>query len=148
MLKQVSILQKPFDLDTLLENITSILDPKQANQTDKNKKKVSKGEILINAGEEAVEMYWVITGSFKAYKIENDAEVSLGTISAGELIGEMSFIDSQERSANIVALEDSEVLVIPPSKFTQVIEVQPQWFKNLVKNLSLRLRETNKKVHK
>jgi hypothetical protein len=29
-----------------------------------------------------------------------------------------------------------------------VIEAQPKWFKNLVKNLSLRLRETNKKVHR
>ena len=98
MHKNLSVLEKPFDLTLFAEKVLKILDP-------------------------------------------------LGTITAGELVGEMSFIDHRERSAYVKAVEDSEVLVIPCSKFTKILESQPQWLKNLVKNLSLRLRETNKKVH-
>ena len=149
MNKQVNLLEKPFDLDVFLDKVKVILDPNRAGAeiSDKFKRQVKKSELLINAGDDAKEMYWVISGKFTAYKIENEKEVVLGTINNGELIGEMSFLDSQERSVYVRALEESEVLIIPPSKFTKVLEAQPKWFKNLVRNLSLRLRETNKKVH-
>lgn len=149
MHKNLNVLEKPFDLNHFADKVLKILDPRKyvEKEASNAKKSVKAGEILIKQGDKGDEMYWVVTGKLEAYKEDNGKNISLGTITAGELVGEMSFIDHRERSAHVKALEDSEVLVIPCSKFTKVLESQPQWFKNLVKNLSLRLRETNKKVH-
>jgi CheY-like chemotaxis protein len=149
MHKNLSVLEKPFDLTLFAEKVLKILDPRKyvEKEAANAKKFVKAGEILIKQGDKGDEMYWVVTGKLEAYKEDNGKNIPLGTITAGELVGEMSFIDHRERSAYVKAVEDSEVLVIPCSKFTKILESQPQWLKNLVKNLSLRLRETNKKVH-
>ncbi|MCO4794275.1 MAG: cyclic nucleotide-binding domain-containing protein [Bacteriovoracaceae bacterium] len=149
MHKCLNVLEKPFDLDVFAEKVLKILDPRKyvEKEATNSKKIIKKGELLIKQGASGDEMFWVVSGGFEAFKSEDGNEVSLGNITSGELVGEMSFIDHKDRSANVRAIDDSEVLVIPCSKFIKVLESQPQWFKNLVKNLSLRLRETNKKVH-
>ena len=73
-------------------------------------------------------------------------EVMLGEIDMGELVGEMSFLDDLPRSANVRAKFDSEVLVIPHSKFLSVLDSQPRWFKSLMKTLSQRLRVANDRI--
>ncbi len=149
MNKNLNVLEKPFDLTVFSDKVLKILDPRKyvEKEAANAKRSVKAGDILIKQGDHGEEMYWVVSGRLEAYKDDNGKNVSLGVITTGELVGEMSFIDHKERSAYVKAIEDSEVLVIPCSKFTKVLEAQPQWFKNLVKNLSLRLRETNKKVH-
>mgnify|MGYP001149873038 CR=1 FL=1 len=54
-----------------------------------------------------------------------------------------SFLDSNPRSATVVALEDSEVLVIPHKKFMHAMDGQARWMQTLMKTLSLRLRNAN-----
>jgi len=149
MHKNLNVLEKPFDLGHFAEKVLKILDPRKyvEKEASNAKKSLKQGEILIQQGDKGEEMYWVVSGKLVAYKEDAGETIQLGTIQSGELVGEMSFIDHRERSAYVKAVEDAEVLVIPCSKFTKVLEAQPQWFKNLVKNLSLRLRETNKKVH-
>src|SRR5437899_7986001 len=49
---------------------------------------------------------------------EDGREIVLAVRDAGELLGEMSAIDGQSRSATAIALEPVEVLAIPGSRFT------------------------------
>ena len=92
-------------------------------------------------------MYWVLAGSFRITKLNEDGNnVIMGEVSPGELVGEMSFLDNLPRSASVRALEDSEVLVIPHSKFMDVLDHQPRWFKSLMQVMSHRLRDSNNKV--
>ena len=93
------------------------------------------------------EMYFVLGGKFEVFKTNSNGQKTiLGHINAKELIGEMSFLDDLERSASVAAIEPSKVLLIPKSKFANVIKQQPGWFRGLLRPLSQRLRDTNSKL--
>ncbi|MBD66597.1 MAG: hypothetical protein CME62_15400 [Halobacteriovoraceae bacterium] len=142
-------IQHPFELEVLREKLKSFGFPGPTNRDviSHHSKKIKKGEFLINEGAQSLEMYWILAGSFVVTKLnETDERVVIGEVYAGELVGEMSFLDNLPRSASVKALEDSEVLVIPHKKFINVMENQPRWFRSLMQTLSQRLRNANKKI--
>lgn len=112
-----------------------------------NTQVIKKDEYLITEGGTSHEMYWVLSGSFLITKMNSDENnIIIGEVHPGELVGEMSFLDSLPRSASVRALEDSEVLVIPHKKFIDVLDHQPRWFRSLMQTMSSRLREANQKI--
>jgi CheY-like chemotaxis protein len=112
-----------------------------------NTKLINKGEYLITEGGVSHEMYWILSGHFIITKLNQDENnVVISEVHPGELVGEMSFLDSLPRSASVKALEDSEVLVIPHKKFIDVLDGQPRWFRALMQTMSQRLRSANKMI--
>jgi CRP/FNR family cyclic AMP-dependent transcriptional regulator len=112
-----------------------------------NTKTILKGELLISEGGIGQEMFWVLEGSFDILKTSPAGETTVvGQVNSGELVGEMSFLDELPRSASIRAQVDSEVLSIPQAKFADVLDKQPRWFRSLMKTLSQRLRDANKRI--
>lgn len=149
LIPNITVIEKPFDLDVFTERVERLIDPRKfvEKEASKNRISIAPRQILIKQGDEPDRMYWLVSGKLQVrVKKSNGEETVLGEVKPGELVGEMSFIDNEPRSASVIALEQSDILVIPGGKFTKVLESQPQWFKSLVRNLSIRLRETNKKV--
>jgi CRP-like cAMP-binding protein len=105
--------------------------------------KLAPNEILMNEGEESKEMYYVQSGNLAVFKKKGDRLQQIGTIMAGELVGEMSFIDGHPRSATVKAITDTELVVVPRDKFVQMIDSHPKWFKALLNTLLDRLRKAN-----
>ena len=139
-LEKVSYLSKPLEFDELKVKL-AILDGR--NIIKENTKEIKKGICIIEEGTASNEMYWVLKGSFiTTIKSDNDDKF-VGRINEGELIGEMSFLDNNPRSATVTSLEDSEVLVIPYKKFVHAVDGQPKWFQALMRTLSIRLRKSN-----
>lgn len=111
--------------------------------------KVKAGDVLIDQGDISENIYWLKEGLCvvtQADLQDPDKVISLGNINAGELFGEMSFLDSNPRSATVTALTDGEILTIPKDKYQTILKQQPQWMQNLIQNLVDRLRKTNSKV--
>jgi CRP/FNR family transcriptional regulator, cyclic AMP receptor protein len=146
ILENVSFLEKPFDNVELLGIVDKLINPGKA-AINELKRKLLPGEILLKQGEVGNSMFWILSGKFKVTQIVNGKEIVLNTLRSSELVGEMSLIDDKPRSATVTATEESEVLEIPHQKFAKVLTQQPLWFKSLIKNLSLRLRITNQKIH-
>ncbi len=147
----VTCLEQPFTGADLLKKIEPYLMDKPDEETQENnptKIQIASGESLIAEGDENNNsMYWVVSGSFAVYKSNDLSElVEIGMINKGELVGEMSFLDNEARSATVMAIENSEVLEIPSGKFQSVIDDQPRWFKSLLRTLSSRLRDANVKI--
>ena len=111
-----------------------------------NKKKLEKDELLIREGENSHTMYWLQDGQLVVIKRRGTEEVVLGHIFAGELVGEMSFLDNEPRSASVKAITDCELIEIPREAFDKVFSTQPPWFQGLVKTLTDRLRKANARV--
>ena len=107
---------------------------------------LSAGDYLIREGEESNQMYYIQSGSLAVFKTKGGAEKQIGTIYSGELVGEMSFLDSEPRSASIKAISDSNLLVIPNDKFQSVFNAQPKWYRALVNTLLERLRKANSRI--
>jgi CRP-like cAMP-binding protein len=111
-----------------------------------NKMTVKAGDCLLYEGATSNTMYWLQAGQLLVTKRKGSADIELGHIFTGELVGEMSFLDGKPRSATVKAVTDCELIEIPRDAFEKVFDGQPQWFQGLVKTLTNRLRKTNAKV--
>ena len=86
-------------------------------------------------------MFIILEGRVKISRISDEGrEVILSIMSEGDFFGEMSILDGQARSANVVTLEDSSILVIHREDFLQMLHDFPQIAINLLKELAHRLR--------
>ena len=75
-------------------------------------------DVLCNKGDEAGQFYGVLWGRLKAVGTGSEGrEVVFAVIGPGEVTGEIALIDGRPRSATIVAMEDSELLVLARRDF-------------------------------
>ncbi|MBC7537521.1 MAG: cyclic nucleotide-binding domain-containing protein [Bacteriovorax sp.] len=103
-------------------------------------------EYLMREGEESTEMYYLQSGTLAVFKRKGDQEHQIGIIIAGELVGEMSFLDKNPRSASVKAMSDCLLVVIPIEKLEHVLETMPKWFSALLHTLTDRLRKANARI--
>lgn len=84
------------------------------------------GETLFAEGEPADAVYVVLSGAFIASKGQPPAvQRVVGTIAAGETIGEMALLSGRPRSATVRALRDSEVLGFTREEFERLLKRHP-----------------------
>ncbi len=102
--------------------------------------------ILIKEGELSHNMYWVQSGTLVVTKKQGDEDIVLEQINAGELVGEISFLDQKPRSATVRAISDCELIQIPYETIDAIFKTQPKWLEILVKTLAERLRHANERI--
>lgn len=92
-------------------------------------------------------MFIILDGRVKISRISDDGrEVILSILSEGDFFGEMSILDGQNRSANVVTLEDSKIMIIRREDFLQMLHDYPQIAINLLKELAQRLRRSDSQI--
>jgi CRP/FNR family cyclic AMP-dependent transcriptional regulator len=98
--------------------------------------------ITVNLPGEIV--YIVLDGSVKIHSDQPDgSNVIMAILGAGEVVGEMSLVDSLGRSASVTALEPSTLLLMDRATFWTSLRDMPTITYNLVDILSRRLRLAN-----
>lgn len=107
---------------------------------------MKKGDVLVKEGDSSNSMYWVQSGTLRLFKKKGTGYIELGVVHSGEVVGELSFLDNQPRSASVEALQPCDIIEIPRGKFEEFINTQPSWMKSLVQTLVKRLRTTNNRV--
>jgi CRP/FNR family cyclic AMP-dependent transcriptional regulator len=111
-----------------------------------NKVAIKANQILMREGEHSNSMYWVQQGQLIVTKKRLNEEVILGHIFEGELVGEISFLDKETRSATVKALTDCELIEIPQETIDNIFKTQPKWLETLVMTLAERLRKANARI--
>jgi CRP-like cAMP-binding protein len=101
---------------------------------------------LIKEGEHSNSMYWVQQGQLVVTKKRLNEDVVLGHVFEGELVGELSFLDKESRSATVRALTDCELIEIPQETIDNIFKTQPKWLETLVMTLAERLRKANARI--
>jgi CRP-like cAMP-binding protein len=92
-------------------------------------------------------LYIVSTGQVKVVLIGEDGrEVILSVLNDGDFFGEMSLIDDEPRSAHVIAMRDSRLLVLRRDDFQQQISQHPSIAVKLLKVLVQRLRRADAKI--
>lgn len=91
-------------------------------------------------------MYIIRSGQFAVTKTKGNSEVVLAEISTGAMVGEMAIFDKKPRSANVKAIKDSEVIMLPYEALHQQLDGLPVWIKAILRTLNENLREANKKI--
>jgi CRP/FNR family transcriptional regulator, cyclic AMP receptor protein len=89
----------------------------------------------------------VISGRLKVFSsAEDGTEVVLGVRGPGALLGELSTIDNQPRSASVSCMEDAEVLIVGAREFITFLHDHPQAMWLLLRILAGRLREADHRL--
>lgn len=106
---------------------------------------VSEGTILVREGGTLDALYIILDGSFSVL-VDALGNHEIARLEFGEVVGEISLIDSRPPSATVQAREDALVWAIPRSqltlKLTQDVTFSSHFYKSLAIFLSDRLRKT------
>ncbi len=97
-------------------------------------------------GESSTEMFIIKSGCIRILKQEGQNTVELARLGPGSVVGELSLLDKQPRSATAQVIEDTTVTVIDEELFRRTMESIPQWLGTLIKLVVKRLRDTMKKT--
>ena len=104
-------------------------------------------EVLFHAGDSGDGCYLLRSGVVKAAVIARDGqERLLAVLGPGALIGELSLIDDEPRSATISALKPCELMHLTKAAFFRLADANPQVYRQALKLLAQRLRGTNDTV--
>lgn len=105
------------------------------------------GTLLVAQDEPGEALFVVFTGRVKvAVAGDNGKEVTLALLRPGEVFGEVSLLDGSPRTANVVALSDSQVLVLSREAFLEHIRQSPLTAMNMMKELARRLRRADETI--
>ena len=67
-------------------------------------------------------------------------------LASGDFFGEMSLLDGESRSANVVALENTKALTLNMEDFLTALEMYPKVAINLLRELAVRLRKSDEQI--
>ncbi|MDH4347082.1 MAG: Crp/Fnr family transcriptional regulator [Thermoleophilia bacterium] len=110
-------------------------------------KSYPKGSVILFEDDPGDSLFVVRDGRVKVVLVAEDGrEVILGILGVGEHFGELSLIDDQPRSAHVVAMEDSGLLVLRREDFKRRVEANPAVAWALLIELSHRLRRADDKI--
>jgi CRP/FNR family cyclic AMP-dependent transcriptional regulator len=110
-------------------------------------KSYPKGSVILFEDDPGDSLFVVRAGRVKVVLVAEDGrEVILGILGVGEHFGELSLIDDQPRSAHVVAMEESTLLVLRREDFRRRVEQSPQVAWALLLELSRRLRRADEKI--
>jgi CRP/FNR family transcriptional regulator, cyclic AMP receptor protein len=106
---------------------------------------VEAGHVLIHEGQDIQSVYIVIDGELSVSSRASRNQV-IATLLAGEVVGEMSFVDSRPPSASVIARRNSTLLCIPRDlvleKMTKDTGFAARFYRGIATFLSDRLKTT------
>lgn len=106
-----------------------------------------KGQMIL-LEESTGETFFIITsGTVKVTRLSDDGrEVILALLGESDFFGEMSLLDGEGRSANIVANEDAEVMTLSRRDFLEYLETYPKIAIALLEELAVRIRKSDQQI--
>jgi CRP/FNR family cyclic AMP-dependent transcriptional regulator len=100
-----------------------------------------KNVLLMQEGEQGDTMYVVSSGEFKVFvSDDNGRELVLHQLGPGAVMGDLALLDGEPRSASVMALEESSVLVIGRAGLLECLAHSPEFALNIIRSLTQRLR--------
>jgi CRP/FNR family cyclic AMP-dependent transcriptional regulator len=99
------------------------------------------GSFLTWEGRDGGLMFVIVEGEAEVLT-GNDVKgyTRIGMLGPGDVVGELSLIDGRVRSASVRATTDVELLEITSDDFLKLIDRSPQFVRNLLRALSLKVR--------
>lgn len=101
---------------------------------------VDKDVTLFHKGDTGNCMYFIYSGKVSVH----DGEHQLATLSENEIFGELSLLDSEARSASVTTLTDCIFLKIEQEAFYDVVAVNTDILKGIMRTICRRLREQDR----
>jgi CRP/FNR family cyclic AMP-dependent transcriptional regulator len=105
------------------------------------RKSVLKNTVIISEGDFSAAMYLIVKGKVNVSVMnEEGEELILATLQQGDNFGELSLLDDQPRSANVIALEDSVFMVLQKIDFYPLMKQNSKIAMGVIQYLCKRVR--------
>ena len=135
----------------LLQSVALFWDLKKEELGYISEKMVSRkyesGNYIFMEESDGEQCFFVVKGSVKVTRLSKEGrEVILAMLNHGDFFGEMSLLDGESRSANVIALEKTEVLTLNRKDFLIVLHEYPKIAIQLLKELASRLRKSDRHI--
>jgi tetratricopeptide (TPR) repeat protein len=112
-----------------------------------DRKRIAKGETLIEAGQPSKHLYILIQGTASVMAADGSPLAELGS---GSWFGEMTLVDDGPASAKVRATSGLAVLCIAHDDFSHLLETRPglaaSFYRHFAQELARRLRAANDRV--
>jgi CRP/FNR family cyclic AMP-dependent transcriptional regulator len=105
------------------------------------------GALLIAEDEPGDAMFLIAEGRVRVALFgESGRELTLSVLGRGDFFGEMALLDGRPRSANVVASDDTTLLVLTRDAFVEHVKAHPQTALNLLAEMTRRLRRADETI--
>jgi CRP-like cAMP-binding protein len=105
-------------------------------------------ELIFLEGDPPAGLHLVARGLCKVYRLsEGGREHILATLGAGDSCNEVPAVDGGPNPANLAAIEDSTVWVLPPEALTRLRQQHPVLNDVIIKSLAMRCRQLVQRVY-
>ena len=121
-------------------------DEREQLSREGRRRRFPRGATLFNEGERSDRVILLLSGRVKiSYFTEDGREVVLALRSAGDILGELSALDGEPRSASAIALEPVDALLLSADRFRDFLSARPRVALLLLEMLACRLRDADRK---
>lgn len=121
---------RPVELDEILDFATE--------------RRYARGTTVVNKGDPGSSMMAVLVGRLRVSSVSADGrEITLNVIGPGELVGEFALLDGKPRSNDVIAAEDTTLLVIERQHFMPFLLRHENLVERLLVVLCDKLRRTS-----
>jgi CRP/FNR family cyclic AMP-dependent transcriptional regulator len=100
-------------------DLTVVLEYTQA-------RRYARGDFAVRRGETDRSFFIISRGSFEVLVATDEGSTRVRVLEPGDLFGEVGFFDGLPRSADVVALEESEALVLTQNAFQRLRLTHPR----------------------
>jgi hypothetical protein len=107
--------------------------------------KLRTGDLVFKEGDPGTEMYIVQSGQVEIFQETRRGTASLAVMEKGDFFGEMALLDGAPHAASARVLQDAELIEINSTLFDRMIRGNVEIAVRMLRKLSIRLREANKK---
>jgi CRP-like cAMP-binding protein len=112
-----------------------------------HRREAERGEVLLARGDEADRVLVLASGRVKVtVPTASGTDAVLTFRGPGALLGEQALVDRRPRSADVVAIEPVELLVVPASTFRNYLATHPDVALAMLSMLSTRLRDSDRRL--
>ena len=106
----------------------------------------AEGHVLFREGDPADCVFRLLSGAVDILRDLDGDPILLGTVGAGQFLGEMGVVENRPRSATARAASEVEVEILTPTEFLDQIAGSPRTARELIQRLSQRLREADDRI--
>ncbi len=112
-----------------------------------SKQRYKKNNMILMEDEFGDTFFIISKGIVKITRIsEEGREVILAMLGEGDFFGEMSLLDGETRSANAIAFDDAEVLILKRHDFIDLLQKYPKIAISLLAEMASRIRKSDHQI--
>jgi signal transduction histidine kinase len=102
---------------------------------------LKEGDFLIREGDQADDLFVVVSGNFDVTKRSGTSEIPIATVGPGAIQGELAALERGKRLASVQAVSQAEVLRIPYLAMRDLLSGGPDAALGIIRTVIERLRE-------